>query len=180
MKALQAWFNALAERERRLVLLCASVVALALIWWLAIAPAISTLRSAAATHRQLDEQLQTMQALAAQAAQLKSQRALGPDEALRNLESTVKQSLGAGATLTSSDGRATLNLKGVSADALALWLSQARSNARVVPTDAKLTRSVSLASVGTTPATSTGTATVSASATAWDGVLNLALPGNKP
>ena len=172
MKALQQWFNALAARERRLVLLCAGIVVLALLWWVAVAPALATLRSAALAHRQLDAQLQTMQTLAAQATQLKSQRALGQDDALRNLESSVKQSLGAGATLTSSDGRAVLNLKGVSADALALWLSQARANARVLPTDAKLTRSVA-----STPAAASGTSSVSAAT--WDGVLNLALPSNK-
>lgn len=174
MKALQLWFNALGVRERRLVMVCGGVVALALLWWLAIAPALGTLRSAGEAHRQLDAQLQAMKALAAQAAQLKSQRALGQDEALRNLESSVKQSLGAGATLSANDGRATLNLKGVSADALALWLGQARANARVLPTDAKLTRSAATS----TPA-GTATSTVPAAAS-WDGIINLALPANKP
>ncbi len=176
MKALQHWFNALGARERRLVLMCGTAVALALLWWLAIAPALGTLRSAAETHRQLDAQLQSMQALAAQAAQFKSQRALGQDEALRNLESSVKQSLGTSATLNASDGRATLTLKGVNADALALWLGQARANARVLPTDAKLTRSVASSTpAGTATATTTATAPAS-----WDGVINLALPANKP
>ena len=186
MKALQLWFAALAQRERRLVQACLAVVLVALLWWVAIAPALATLRSAAQAHRQLDEQLQTMQSLASQAAQLKSQRALSQEEALRNLEASVKQTLGAGATLTSGDSRATLSLKGVNADALALWLGQARANARAVPTDAKLSRSAagnsaggvatSAASAASSSAGSTGSA---ASAAAWDGIVNLALPANK-
>lgn len=172
-QALGQWFNALAARERVWVFLCAGLVLLALLWWLAIGPALATLRNAPQAHRQLDAQLQSMQALSTQAGQLKSQRTLTQEEVMRSLESSVKQSLGAGATLSTADGRASLILKGVSADALALWLTQARANARVVPLDAKLTRSVS----GSTPS---GTATTVTTATAsWDGVMNLALPGNK-
>ena len=40
-----AWAR-LAERERRLVLLAASVLGLALIWLLAVSPALRTLRQA--------------------------------------------------------------------------------------------------------------------------------------
>ena len=69
MKALQLWFAALAQRERRWVLACLAIVLVALLWWVAIAPALATLKSAAQAHRQLDEQLQTMQSLASQAAQ---------------------------------------------------------------------------------------------------------------
>ena len=183
MKALQLWFAALAQRERRWVLACLAVVSLAFLWWVAIAPALATLKSAAQTHRQLDEQLQTMQSLASQAAQLKSQRALSQDEALRNLEASVKQTLGAGATLTSGDARATLSLKGVSADGLALWLGQARANARAVPTDAKLSRSAAGNTVSGVASSASGAASASAgsavSTAAWDGIVNLALPANK-
>ena len=179
MKALQLWFAALAQRERRLVQACLAVVLVALLWWVAIAPALATLRSAAQVHRQLDEQLQTMQSLASQAAQLKSQRALSQEEALRNLEASVKQTLGAGATLTSGDGRATLSLKGVSADALALWLGQARANARAVPTDAKLTRSAAGGATSSAISAASASAGSAASTAAWDGIVNLALPANK-
>ncbi len=175
LQALAQWFNTLAARERAWVVLCASIVLLAALWWLAIAPALATLRSAPQVHHQLDAQLQSMQALATQAGQLKSQRALSQEEIMRNLESSVKQSLGAGATLSTGDGRASLILKGVNADALALWFAQARANARVVPLDAKLTRSVS----SSTPAGTATTATTATAVTNWDGVMNLALPGNK-
>jgi general secretion pathway protein M len=160
MNALRSYWASLAAREQRLVSIAAALVGAALLWWLALAPALRTLRSAEAQHAQADAQLQTMQALAGEAASLRGQRVLGYDEALRNLENSVKQTLGAGATLSVSEGRASITLRGVSADALALWLGQARSNARVVPNELRLQRSVS----------------TSGGATAWDGMLVLALP----
>ena len=44
--ALQDRWKALAPREQNLVLAAATVVALALLWWVAVAPALGTLRAA--------------------------------------------------------------------------------------------------------------------------------------
>lgn len=182
MNALRLWWTGLAAREQRLVTIAGLVVGLALLWWLALSPALQTLRSAPAQHAQLDSQLQSMRALATQATQLRAQRALGYDEAVRNLETSVKQTLGSGATLSVSEARASLSLKGVSADALALWLGQARINARVVPTEARLQRSVSGPAApapgagGTATALSSAGPAGSAGPVTWDGVLVLALP----
>lgn len=162
MNALHTRWASLAAREQRLVAIAAVLVGAALLWWLALAPALRTLRSAEAQHAQADAQLQTMQALSSEAASLRGQRVLGYDEALRNLENSVKQTLGAGAMLSVSEGRASITLRGVNADALALWLGQARSNARVVPNELRLQRSAN--------------ANASGGATAWDGTLVLALP----
>jgi general secretion pathway protein M len=168
MNALLARWATLGAREQRLVVIASVLVVAALLWWVALAPALQTVRSAPAQHAEVDAQLQNMRALAAEAATLRAQRALSYEESLRNLESSVKQTLGAGATLSVSDSRASLTLKGVGANALAQWLSQARVNARVVPSEARLQRSLA-------GAASAAAGAANSNAT-WDGMLVLALP----
>lgn len=149
---LRARWEALPRREQRLVMAAAAVLLLAALWWIALAPALLTLRHADVQHRQLDAQLQQMLQLQAQARTMQAQPRLSFDEARRLLEASVQQQLGSTAALTVAGERVTVSFKGASADALAQWLAQARFNARAVPTDARLVRS------------STG---------AWDGTLVL-------
>ena len=156
----RAWTQ-LAPRERRLLLLAASVVGLALLWWLALAPALATLRQAETQRAALDAQWQRMQALQAEAEALKASPRMAHDEALRALEGSVKQRLGAGAQLTVVGDRANLTLKDTPAVELTAWLAEARVDARAVPLEARLTRA--------------------AGATAgrgvhWSGTLSLGLP----
>ena len=158
---LAARWQALGERERRLLLLAAVVVGVALLWWVALAPALAVLRAAPARHAALDAQLSSMLSLQAQAKALQDQPKMGGDEALRALDAAVKERLGGAAQLSVVGDRVTVNLKGVSADALAQWLTQARVNARAVPSEAKLQRNPG----------SGGKAGV-----LWDGSLVLSLP----
>ena len=160
-----AWAR-LGARERRLVALAATVVGLALLWWLLLAPALHTLRSAHTQHAKLDAQLQHMQALASEAQQLQAQPRTSPEDAARALQASVTATLGAGAKLALSGDRATLTLQGVQADALANWLAQARNNARAVPQEAHLTRSAN-------PRQGNGAPTPTVR---WDGTLVLSLP----
>jgi general secretion pathway protein M len=186
MSSLKNWWSGLAAREQSLLSLAAVVIGLALLWLIAIAPALKTLRASEAQHAQADAQLQSMQSLAAQAKVLRTQRSLSNEESQRNLESSVKQTFGSNASLSVNDGRASLTLKGVNPDALALWLSQARINARVVPSEVRLLRTASKpatapAALGASPAAATAAATTTSTSTVspvlWDGVLVLALPG---
>ncbi|MGA8514811.1 MAG: type II secretion system protein GspM [Burkholderiaceae bacterium] len=184
MNALKHWWNGLAAREQSMLSVAAVVIGLALLWLVAMAPALQTLRTAQAQHAQVDAQLQSMQALAAQAKVLRTQRSLSNEESQRNLESSVKQTFGANASLAVNDGRANLTLKGVNPDALALWLSQARINARVVPSEARLLRSAikpatppAALAVASTATTAAAVSTPAVSPVLWDGVLVLALPG---
>ena len=75
MKRLSAvgelWLR-LDVRERRLVSFALAVVSIALVWSVGSAPALGTLRSAPARLVQLDQQSQTMRALAAQAQELQA------------------------------------------------------------------------------------------------------------
>ncbi len=157
--ALRHHWRKLLPRERTWIVAVAVLATLALLWWLALAPALQTLGRAGVHHQQLDAQRQTMQSLQTEAAQLKAQPKIGADEARRALEAAVSQQLAASGQLSIVGDRATVTLKGTPAAVLAPWLAQVRSNARALPLEARLVRSQD-----------------SNSAARWDGVLVLGLP----
>lgn len=165
--ALQRHWHTLASREQKLLRIAALLIGLALLWWLALAPALQTLQTAPARHAALDAQLQKMQSLQAQAQLLQNTPHITPQAALDALQVSVTERLGTHARLSVAGDRATLTLQGAPADALAVWLAQARSNARAVPQEAHLTRT-------TTPATSSTSTPISG--IRWDGTMVLALP----
>lgn len=141
--SLAAWrttWERLPPRDRRAVTLAAAVVGLALVWWVALSPALTTLRQAGPRQATLDTQLAAMQALANQARQLKNQPPLSRDDSLRALESATTRHLGEQARLTVLGDQATVTLTDVAPQPLALWLSEVRANARITPTEARLTQ----------------------------------------
>lgn len=160
-RALGAAWARLAARERRLVLLAAAVLGLALLWLLAVAPALRTLRQAEAQRATLAAQTEQLQRLRAEAQALQALPRLGHDEALRALESSVRQRLGDSAQLSVVGERATLVLRQASAEALAQWLADARANARANTVEARLTRAGDNAP---------------GAPVRWNGTLTLALP----
>lgn len=153
---LQMRWRTVSPREQRLVKLALGVLALALLWWVALAPALAVLKAAPQQHQALDAQNQQMQQLQAQALALRAQPVISAMEARRALEDALKP-LGASAQMVVQVERVTVTLKGVAPDALAQWLATARQNARSVPTEARLTRNP---------------------AGAWDGTLVLQLPAS--
>ena len=96
LSALGARWQALAPREQHLLLGASALVLLALAWWLALAPALQTLRSAGPRHSALDAQLQHMQSLQAEALQLQAQPRIRPEDAQRALQTSVAETLAAG------------------------------------------------------------------------------------
>lgn len=141
-EAVQPTWARLAPRERLAVAAAASVVGLALLWWLGVAPALATLRQAPAQHRQLDAQLAQMRQMAATAEGLRGQNtALSPASARGALEQATTATLAGTAQLQVQGDRATVTLRGTPPDALAQWLTQVRINARVVPVQADLQNS---------------------------------------
>ncbi len=136
---LNSRWQALAQRERYWLLTAAWLVLAALLWWIAVSPALTTLRSAASQRTSLDAQLQQMMGLQAQAKALQAQPRIAAEEARRLLDASVK-SLGSAAQLQLVGDRATVTLKALSADALAQWLLQVRLNVRTVPSEARLQR----------------------------------------
>ncbi len=136
-----AWAR-LAPRERLAVAAGATVVGLALLWWLGVAPALATLRQAPAQHQQLDAQLTQMRQMAATAEGLRGQnQPLSPASARGALEQATSTTLAGTAQLQVQGDRATVTLRGTPPDALAQWLAQVRINARVVPVQADLQHS---------------------------------------
>ena len=65
---------------------------------------------------------------------------LSRDDALRELELSVRQRLGGSAQINTTGERVTVVLKDAPPQAMAPWLSQARLKARVLVSQANLTR----------------------------------------
>lgn len=183
---LRARWAALAPRERRLVGWAATLVLLALLWWLALAPALRTLTVARTEHARLDAQLQQMSTLAARAQALQGQPKATREDAQRALEASVRQQLGANGQLAGAGpgGGEGVNvlLRGAPADALAQWLAQARGNARALPREAHLTRGQGGSAAGNQPPSPPGTGVAPGNAddasasVRWNGTLVMSLP----
>lgn len=141
--SLRSYWHRLAPREKMWVAGAAAVIAAALVWLIAIGPALGTLRTAEAQHRSLDAQLQRMRGLQTQARALQAQPRQSYEEAQRLLELSVRERLGTSARTSIVGDRVTLTLTGTPADALAQWLTQARVNARALPSEAHLLRNAS-------------------------------------
>jgi general secretion pathway protein M len=151
---LQQWWEQRNAREKWALRCAVGVLAAALLWTKAIAPAMRTLRSFDMQHAALDAQLQTMLALQAQAQALQAMPRMTSTSAAQALRESVQKSFANQADVTLNGGLATVNLRGVSADALAQWLAVARSQAHTAPTSASLRNGPS----------------------GWSGTLQMALP----
>lgn len=88
----------------------------------------------------LDAQLQTMQALAERARALKAQPTVSRDDSLRALEQATTRHLGQAGVLKFAGDQATVTLPATSATTLATWLAEVRNNARLTPTEARLSQ----------------------------------------
>lgn len=161
LQRLQAAWAGLPPREQRLILLAAGVVVMALLWWLSLAPALKTLRTAPAARAELQTMAQQMQSLQQEAEALKALPKLERAQALQALEAATRDHLGSSAQLSVVGDRAQVTLNATSAQALADWLVQARANARAAPIDARLRRMEQLESD---------------TSAAWNGTISLSLP----
>ena len=133
---LQARWAALGAREQRALVLATAVLGAALVWSVALAPALRTLKSAAAHSAQLEASAERMQALQARAKLLQAQPVAAAQDTLRALQ-TAATALGQSASLQVVGEQATLTLKQVSAASLAPWLAPATGSG---PTEAHLQR----------------------------------------
>lgn len=136
---LRQWWRALPGRERRLLLVAASVVGAALLWWLALQPALRALRSAPADIEAAEAQLRAMQRLAAEATELRNTPPVNSEQAAAALRAATER-LGDQAKLSLQGDRAVLTLNGVATSQLRDWLAEARSGARARPVEASLLR----------------------------------------
>jgi general secretion pathway protein M len=136
---LRTWWRTRAPRERVALLTAAGVIALFVAWMVLVQPALRTLREAPARIDALDAQLQQTQRLAAESQALRSVTAVPPSQAAAALKAATDR-LGDKGRLSMQGDRASLTLNGVSPEALRGWLLEARSAARVRPSEAQLTR----------------------------------------
>lgn len=175
LRALSQRWQTLSEREQRLLFGAAVLLAAALVWWVALAPALRTLREAPAQQAALDAQWQQLQALQAQAISLQQQPRMTQAEALRALQLTTTELLGPGAQIQTTGNRSTVTLPSVSAEALANWLAQVRTRARAVPQQAHLKRDAKSETKRETNADKTNGSAATLAPT-WSGSLVLSLP----
>ena len=84
-----------------------------------------------------------MQAMAEEAKQLKATPRINRSQAQAWLEDSIKK-LGK-ASMSTQGGRVQVNFVGVTPEALALWLAQARSKAQLLPVQANWKRSANVA-----------------------------------
>lgn len=136
---LRARWRAAEPRERRLVGLAAGVLAVFLVWTVALQPALRTLRDAPAQIDALDAQLQRMRAIAAEVDELRAAPPLPPEQGAQALRAASER-LGAQGRLVLQGDRAVLTVNGASARQLREWLAEARTGARARPVEAQLTR----------------------------------------
>lgn len=156
----RAWWAQRHAREKKLLTTAAVLVTLTLVWLVAVAPALKTLRQLDATRSTQEAQLQTMRGLQAQAQTLQAQPRLSASAASQAFKVATEKAFGTQADITLSNGSATVNLRNVSPDALAQWLASVRSNAHATPLQARISRSATGSNIG------------------WSGSVQLALPAN--
>lgn len=133
-----AW-AALAARERRLVLVAATVLGAGLLWGVALAPALRTLASAPAQLAAAEAQSQQMQALAREAQALRAVAPVPMAQAQAALTNATSR-LGEAAKLSLQGERAVVTLKGIRGDQLGAWLGEARAGARARVVEASLSQ----------------------------------------
>lgn len=138
-QALQQRWQTLAERERVLLVVGGTVLGLALLWWVGLAPAWRSVRAAPQKIEALDLQLQDMQRLAAEAKALRAMPPMPAAQAQAALTAAA-QRLGDKARLSLQGERAVLQLSHLSGEQLAAWLAEVRISARVRAVEAQLTR----------------------------------------
>ncbi|UXH79316.1 type II secretion system protein M [Roseateles amylovorans] len=130
-------WQAAKPRERLMVRLAVVAVGALLLWLIALAPALSTLKKAPADMDRLDRELQQMRQLAEQTQQYRQIVPVSADQSIAALR-TATERLGPAAELTVTGAQAQLRLRGVPGAALTSWLIEARQTARARPQQAEL------------------------------------------
>jgi general secretion pathway protein M len=135
---LRTWWQVRSAQEKRMLKVAVFVLVLGTIWVAGIAPALKTIKTFEVTRNSQDVQLQAMLRLQSQAQNLRAVPQLGAEAAQQALHTSVTQAFGGRADFQAIGSTATITLKGVEPQALAQWLTVARTNARSAPQQAHL------------------------------------------
>lgn len=155
--AWQTFWAARPARERSLLRLGACIIGAALLWQLAIAPALQTWQEAPSRQAALDAQTARMHQLQAQARVLQPHTPLPRTAALQTLESAAAQWLGPQSRVSLQGDQVLITLKAAPAEGLSQWLNQARSQAQAQVVQAQLQRATPASPQAATPAAWNGT-----------------------
>ncbi len=172
MNALKTWWAQRAPRERTVLGAGAALVALALLWLWAVAPALQTLRSAPPRLAQLEAQLAQMRSAQAEAQGLRAQLAPSADDARRQITQITRDQLGPRAQIAWNADTAQVRFEGLPPEALARWLHAVRVQAFATPGQ------LQIKPAATTSAASAGEA--SAGASLISGSLSIGVGGTTP
>lgn len=134
----QRWL-ALSARDRRIAAAVAWAAGLALLWFVAVAPALRSVSTATIRLDALDRQLREMQLLAAETSTLRALPVVGAMQSQAALKAAT-DALGGAGRLTLGNDRATITFTNATGTQVRDWLAEARSAARVRPVEANLTR----------------------------------------
>lgn len=130
---------ALSARERLAVGAAGAAIGVLLLWSLAVAPALRTLREVPPQRSLLEGQLASMRRQAAEAGQWRGQPPIALPQAQTALTAATER-LGPRAKLVTTGDRATVTFTGIEGPALIAWLGEVRSGARARPVEAQLKR----------------------------------------
>jgi general secretion pathway protein M len=128
-----------APREKQLIVVMTVAVGALLVWWIAIQPALRSLRESALDVERLDRQLQQVQLAAGEMQTLRAASPVPAEQAVAALRAATAR-LGDKAKLLVQGERATLTFTGIPGDALRAWLGEARSGARARPLEAQMVK----------------------------------------
>lgn len=135
----ERWQSLPLARRRALVLAMLLLLVLAVIWAVLL-PAWRTLRDLPQQRAQLETRWTRMRLLAEQAQALRALPRNSAQEARQALLAATQEQLGTHARMQVQGDEAVVTLTGVRPELLELWLAQARSQARVLPSQARLQR----------------------------------------
>ena len=128
MQAWQSWLAQRSRREQTGIQAALLLLALWLVWSVAVAPAWQLLSNSSAQRERLNQQTAQMQALQQLALELRQQVPVSPDQAAQSLQS-LSASLGRNSPINRQGASVTVNFKAASPAALAEFLTQARAQA---------------------------------------------------
>ncbi len=132
-------WQSLSSRERLGVGVAMSALGVLLLWFVAVAPALRTLRETPPQRDRLEAQFATMQRQAGEAQTLRAQPGISLNQAQTALTAATER-LSSKARLVITGDRATITFTGIEGPALLAWLGEVRSGARARPVEAQLKR----------------------------------------
>ena len=131
----------LPDKDQQRLMLLVWVLAAVLVGIWNVWPALQTGQQAPLQLAKLEAQTQALKAMQVEAKALQNAPRLNAAEARAILQQSTTEWMGNGAKLSADGTLMTLTVTAASAEALAQWLSAARTQAQALPVDAHLQKS---------------------------------------